>query len=546
MESVQDTRATKVSEACAALLAAANDIERATSGCGSSSHWRKLALPTTVRVKRSLLELQNFARDTFRMRKKTKQEKQSYIRRALAVIVLLGATTSLTKSAIFKMSAVGMWSQHGRAYKFSYALSLTMMVFLLKMCLGFVEFCIRDDGDEETEAACDAAPASVGGGCIVAPQASRSIEDFGRISLWEQCVPWLLLLVFTAFEMMSATVASMGLLLGTPTSIFVIFKSSKVVFLAILSVIVLGRRLNCAQWSSLLLISLAMVMAMLAEGKDSKKAGGYSLIGPALLLVSELFHATFLVLQEISVRRYWSSPLALLCASAALGAAMTAFTMHQVSKVWVTFADGSQRPMSDILDSVYMCWQNKALGLTMVLHLVAHVSSDLMHIVILQHISALARTLCDAVKLILMWGCGKLFWILGVLPFLAEAWHPGLIGSWLMLPAIIVVVWALLMFKRAAFIPLKVVKIDRKWGIEEKKAKRESSSGGGDVKVSPEDPFFVSMFRSRKIRREMLKRSSVRRRSIGAIARFKAPPGRATSSPKTAPARGECIERTDA
>merc|ERR1712194_113641 len=70
-----------------------------------------------------------------------------------------------------------------------------------------------------------------------------------------------------------------------------------------------------------------------------------------------------------------------------------------------------------------------------------------MGIVILKHISALARTLCDAVKLVLMWFCGKAFWLTGTVPYLAEEWHPGLWGSWLMLPAMPTIMYSLLMFR---------------------------------------------------------------------------------------------------
>ena len=40
-----------------------------------------------------------------------------------------------------------------------------------------------------------------------------------------------------------------------------------------------------------------------------------------------------------------------------------------------------------------------------------------------------------------MWLLGKIFWALAILPPLAEAWHPGLLGSWLMIPAIFAVIY---------------------------------------------------------------------------------------------------------
>merc|ERR1711972_1223721 len=165
--------------------------------------------------------------------------------------------------------------------------------------------------------------------------------------------------------------------------------------------------------------------------------------------------------------------------------------MYKASGMWSTLPDGGQRPVSDIQDSIIMCVNNPVLGFTMLLHLFVHVSMDLSHIVILKHISALARTLCDAVKLVLMWFLGKAFWFFGVLPALAEAWHPGLIGSWLMLPSILIVIYALLMFKNAFYFPLAV-----SWnGFEEQKVKDKDS-----IKVNLDDDFYTALFRSKKLR----------------------------------------------
>merc|ERR1712194_123164 len=279
--------------------------------------------------------------------------------------------------------------------------------------------------------------------------------------------------------MASATVASMALLYSAPASVFVAFKSSKLIFLAFMSVILLGRRLNAAQWSSLALISCALALAAVAEGK-SKSVGEWSLLGPSLLLLSELFHATFLVLQEMSVRKYWSDPLALLTASAFFGVIITGVTIVQLRQVLVPMPGGGALPTADFDDALVLCFNNPVLGIAMVLHLATHVSSDIMHIVILKHISALARTLCDAVKLVLMWFCGKAFCMTGTVPSLAEEWHPGLWGSWLMLPAMPAIVYSLLMFKNKSFKPVGLVREDGKWRIVH-------------YKVSLDDPFFMGM-----------------------------------------------------
>jgi len=277
----------------------------------------------------------------------------------------------------------------------------------------------------------------------------------------------------------------------------------------VMSVLLLGRRLNRAQWSSLVMISFALVLATLAEGKG-KKGGEWNLIGPLLLLLSELFHATFLVLQEVSVRKYWSDPLALLSASAFFGVLMTGLLMVQARQVLVPMPGGGTRPTTDITDAFVMCVNNPVLGVTMVLHLATHVSNDMMHIVILKHISALARTLCDAVKLILMWFCGKAFWLCGTAPYLAEEWHPGVVGSWLMLPAIPTIMYGMMMFKNKVFKPIGIVREGGVWRVVEYKVKlsdEEHARAEAAPKVSLDDPFFMGMFRSKILRQQMQTRA---------------------------------------
>merc|ERR1719336_8867 len=93
----------------------------------------------------------SLAKNNPTMRKKSKSEQANFIAMSLALIVLLGALTSMTKSAAFHMKAVGKWD-NGKPYKFSYALSLTFMVFLLKMGFsGMQLMCCSQQEDEEDE-----------------------------------------------------------------------------------------------------------------------------------------------------------------------------------------------------------------------------------------------------------------------------------------------------------------------------------------------------------------------------------------------------------
>eukprot|EP00435_Cladocopium_sp_Y103_P054867 s1089_g18.t1 len=134
---------------------------------------------------------------------------------------------------------------------------------------------------------------------------------------------------------------------------------------------------------------------------------------------------------------------------------------------------------------------------------------------ILKHISALARTLCDTLKMIVMWLLGKIFWALAILPPLAEAWHPGLLGSWLMIPAIFAVIYGpslgdpgirgpnrMLMFKNGVFLPLVYAKDDHGvWRIQERRDESDDEEELEDILASGDDPFYMAAFRSKKLKR---------------------------------------------
>lgn len=448
----------------------------------SAFHWRKArGIMAMVKVRRYALR---WNQDTKLMRSlKDDAKKQRFIAQIIVVITVLGVLMSESKSCLFHMEAVGRWD-HGHPYKFSYALTLTMTVFLLKMMLAPVHNALKKKREDK----------EVG-------------EDEAEVptTMYSKVMPWILMITFTIFEMMMTTLSCLGLLYGAPTTIFVVFKSSKAVFMALMSVVLLGRRLNLAQWCSLLVISGALLLSTVAEGKGGKKGKGeheLNLTGPLLLLLSELCHAIMLTFQEIAVRNYWPNPIALLSWAASLGVFLTACSMYKSRQIFVDLPDGGRRPFCDPKDVVYTMWTSPALALCLLINISSHLSSDLSHIMILKHISALARTLCDTLKMIVMWLLGKIFWALAILPPLAEAWHPGLLGSWLMIPAIFAVIYGMLMFKNGVFLPLVYAKDDHVvWRIQERRDESDDEEELEEILASGDDPFYMAAFRSKKLKR---------------------------------------------
>eukprot|EP00931_Biecheleriopsis_adriatica_P050057 TRINITY_DN28974_c0_g1_i1.p1 TRINITY_DN28974_c0_g1~~TRINITY_DN28974_c0_g1_i1.p1 ORF type:complete len:501 (-),score=118.42 TRINITY_DN28974_c0_g1_i1:182-1684(-) len=456
-----------------------------------------------VKIKQAGISLYQ---DTKKMRQmRDEGEKQRYIAKIIVIITVLGVLMTMTKSALFHMKAVGRWDD-GHAYKFSYALTLTMTVFLMKMLLAPIRRFLKPQKD-------------------VVPDEEDEEEDDEEeeVTSWKESVyPWVLLVTFTFFEMLMATFSSLGLLYGAPTSIFIIFKSSKAIFMAILSWAILRRHLNQAQWASLVLIALALGVSTIAEGKGGGKGSqSFNILGPLLLLISEMCHACMLIFQEIAVKEYWPDSIELLSWSATFGVVMTGITMYKTHDIWVDLPDGGKRPFDDPMDVFYMMTTSPVLAFALLLNISTHLSSDVAHIMILKHISALARSLCDTLKILLMWALGKLFYFCAILPVLAEAWHPGLLGSWLMIPVIVAIAWAMLMFKNGVYVPIYMVKAsDGSWKLEQQSIQQDEEVEAEEREtVNLDDPFYMEAFRSRKLKKELKEKHHHAKK--GALAKIK-------------------------
>lgn len=165
----------------------------------------------------------------------------------------------------------------------------------------------------------------------------------------------------------------------------------------------------------------------------------------------------------------------------------------------VDLPDGGQRPFCDPIDVFVMMSNSPVLTFTLILNISTHLTSDIAHIIILKHISALARTLCDALKLFLMWLLGKVFWFFAILPVLAEVWHPGYFGSVLMIPAMCATIYGMLMFKNGVFLPITYVKGEGFKEVKMEVSKEQEEEE--EVAANLDDPFFMDAFRSRKLKK---------------------------------------------
>lgn len=263
---------------------------------------------------------------------------------------------------------------------------------------------------------------------------------------------------------------------------------------------------------------ISLLIATVAEDKGGKKGGGLSLTGPIVLLLSECSYACMLILQQIAVREYWPDPLALVSASAALGIPLTLTSMVAAHKM--TSPLPPYHPVSDMGDVIVMCSNSLPLTMALLGHVAFRVSLDAFHISSAKYMSALARAMTDVVKLGIMWVLGKSIYLLGyviwqsewpkqggTLAVLSEPWHP---NSWMMIPGLILIGYALLMFRFRVFAPIQFVKDNNgKYQlhlIELEQTEEEKKNGYDNADVTMDDTFYSAAFTNRRIRANVRQR----------------------------------------
>jgi hypothetical protein len=337
--------------------------------------------------------------------------------------------------------------------------------------------------------------------------------------VFDQAIPWILLIGFTALNVASTALANYGLTL-TPTSIFVVCKTTKIIFVAALSVVFGLTRLIAAQWGAMFVLSCGLLVAVFGDKGVKSKASSddFSILGPILLIASELLHALMLISQQIAVERYWPEPAAIVTWGAVVGIPLTLLSMYSAAGHFQSAAP--QEPINDFSDVFVMCSNSWELSVALIANMFFHVGMDLSHMVCLKYMSGLAKSFADAIKLAVMWLAGKAFWFLG-----RAIWRsafPGVGGTlavlaepptpmwYLMIPALFLIAHSLLMFKYRNWIPLVLERVPEAastcnplglvLGIKESPALDENSCS---LDTGLDDTFYTAAFHNHKIRKRL-------------------------------------------
>jgi len=152
----------------------------------------------------------------------------------------------------------------------------------------------------------------------------------------------------------------------------------------------------------------------------------------------------------------WKDPIGYQGCVACIGLVQTIFMIRVLRYWWVELPDGGFRPQADMMDVLVMCIGNPRLAIVMLLHIGFQVCAEMTRIVSLRYVTGMTLFVCHVFNVMVMWICGKAYWLLGIVPFLKEPWGP---TSWLMIPAIAIVSYGMLMFQTSAVNPLEIWRV---------------------------------------------------------------------------------------
>jgi len=176
-------------------------------------------------------------------------------------------------------------------------------------------------------------------------------------------------------------------------------------------------------------------------------------------------------------------------------------------------------PIDDVSDATFMVTHSVPLAMALTIHLASHVGLAINNVLALRHMSPLLCSLCDFGKLAVLWVAGKFFWFSGSFLWpstwpndggawavLAEPWQP---HSWLMIPILCVMGYAMLMFKLKVFNPieLKCVNGRVKLGLHRFQSKEELQDPFKHINVGLEE-FYYEPFAKKKIKVHLQRKMS--------------------------------------
>ncbi|KAJ7098560.1 hypothetical protein B0H15DRAFT_797267 [Mycena belliarum] len=219
---------------------------------------------------------------------------------------------------------------------------------------------------------------------------------------------WFLLAIPAVLDMAASTMVNIGMIY-TPLSIFQMTRGALVLFVALLSVTVLRRRVASYQWFSVAVVIVSLILVGFggflkehAEGGASTVLTSKVVVGMMFILLGLALTSLYLVIEESVVSRYELDVLTVVGVEGMFGCALLLF-IATLSSVAPALVPAPVRALADLGSGVA---QMVAHPRVLVLGALATLSIslfDFFGVSITLHLSATARVLTDIARTVILW-----------------------------------------------------------------------------------------------------------------------------------------------
>lgn len=205
-------------------------------------------------------------------------------------------------------------------------------------------------------------------------------------------------------DMIGTSLMYVGLNLTNPSS-FQMLRGSVIVFVALLSVVFLRRRISPQQWLGIVFVIAGLAVVGLSDFQNSGGAGSNEFIGDVIIVVAQIITATQMVYEENFVSTRNIPPLQAVGWEGFFGLIVTSLLLIPFYFIHVPtpFSDNSRGVLEDVPDALYQMAHNNVIIVSLVGTIVSIAFFNFAGISVTKELSATTRMILDSIRTIVIW-----------------------------------------------------------------------------------------------------------------------------------------------
>ncbi|XP_023930700.1 solute carrier family 35 member F6 [Lingula anatina] len=205
----------------------------------------------------------------------------------------------------------------------------------------------------------------------------------------------------TVCDLIGTSLAGIGLLY-VDGSVWQMLRGSIIIFAGILSKIFLKRKLRCIHWSGMIVTVLGLVLVGLSSVlKNQKEEDSKAILGIIFILAGQVVSASQMIIEELFLKKRNFQPLQVVGMEGSFGV----FFMVCAVLPAMYFIPGPQvgNSYENSIDALYQIYNSPRLLIFCLLYLASIAFYNYFGLAVTKSLTAVHRTLIDALRTIMVW-----------------------------------------------------------------------------------------------------------------------------------------------